>query len=55
MPHSRNLDPKYSELVGRQARDQLIIVLVATLAVVIGAGAVGVSRVQHAYEIASRV
>lgn len=55
MSHTRKPDPTYSALVGQQARDRLLIVLVATLALVFGVGAVGLERVNRAYEIASRV
>lgn len=55
MSHTRKTDPAYLAAVGRQARDQLLIILVATLALVFGVGAVGFERVSRAYEIAARV
>lgn len=55
MSHIRKTDTAYLTLVERQARDQLIIALVAVFALVTLCGAVGFERVQRAYEIAARV
>lgn len=51
----RRTDPATLEAVGRQAREQLLIILVLTAALVTACGAVGFERVNRAYEIASRV
>lgn len=55
MSHTRKTDTAYLSLVGRQAREQLLIILVLTAALVTACGAVGFERVNRAYEIASRV
>jgi len=55
MSHTRKPDPAFVATVGRQAREQLLIILVLTAALVTACGAVGFERVNRAYEIASRV
>jgi len=55
MSHTRKTDTAFVAAVGRQAREQLLIILVLTAALVTACGAVGFERVNRAYEIASRV